>query len=338
MMIPGKEREFKTKWKSTLILANKMTSDRCIGIFGLSCELGDVESDPTNIAEFESLCATAKIAPNMAAMGCESYWKMSEGFDTYIVKSVRSTLEKIDLNPSDIDRIVFSASDNNLRWFKRDTVGEIIRQLELKNALPGVVSLQQCASSLVALDTAKRLVTDGAANNVLVVCFDFVEQDEERITSFALFGDAVVSFVVKESNLERYISGHGGNGQCVVGNYAIAVDRQGLIGKDDFTSRKSAAQNVYGQLFTDAEIGMDRIEYFISTNTYRPVATISASISGIERSKLYIETLPINAHCGICDWALNLNHFLENKECKIGQQLALQATAPGFFACTLIEL
>lgn len=308
-----------------------VNSDQHVYFSGLSCEFGDTQCSFKDIEHFESQCATAGLETDLTQMGCNTFWKMTQPLQQYIYQAVKATLSKCALAPEAIDRVIFATSDDNLRWFSRDTVGEVLTALGLSNCTPMVVSLQQCASSLTALDTGKSLLTQGQAKNVLVVNFDFAVDDSRRITSFALFGDAVISYLLSTDPISSLTVGHS----------VIGVDYAGFSGKDDFASRVAVSKKVYDNIFAHYGSLADDIERFFSTNTYRPVATMSASLSGIHRSKLDIDTLKDRAHCGICDWAINLENYLHQGEgyrvIEAGKKFAVQASAPGFFACTILE-
>jgi 3-oxoacyl-[acyl-carrier-protein] synthase III len=76
--------------------------------------------------------------------------------------------------------------------------------LGLANCVPTFISMQQCASSLAAVHYAYGLMAGaGEGKYVIVVAFDFVLQDADRIQSFALFGDAVTSCLLTKN----YVSG-----------------------------------------------------------------------------------------------------------------------------------
>lgn len=303
-----------------------MLSDKTTAIHGLVAELGDTRCRPEDIPDFAQLCQQAGLNPDLSMMGCEFYCKMAQPLEEYIKRSASRTLETARISADAIDTVIFSTSDVNLKSFGKTTASKLLLELGLSAACPIMLSLQQCASSLVALEYGRQLLISGCAQNILFIFYDFVEEDCQRITPFALFGDAVVSFVLNKEP----------SSGVLIGRHSLALDPRGLHGEDDFSTRNAAVLRAYSKLLPGDEL--NQVDYFLATNLYRPLATMGAAMSGVNRAKLYIETLPSAAHCGICDWAINLNHLLSRVESKQAKKLIVQASAPGFFACSTVDI
>lgn len=303
-----------------------MFFDKTTAIHGLVYELGDTRCRADAIQNFAELCQQAGLDPDLSMMGCEYYSKMSQPVDEYIKCSVSKTLQAARISADVIDTVIFSTSDVNLKSFGKSTASKLLLEMGLSIACPLVLSLQQCASSLLALEYGRQLLINGRAHNILFIFYDFVEEDCQRITPFALFGDAVVSLVLNKDS----------SSGILLGGHSLVLDTLGLRGEDNFSSRNDAVVRAYSQLFPSDEL--KHVDYFLATNLYRPVATMAAAMSGVSRAKLYIETLPSAAHCGICDWAINLHHLISMQGAKQAKKLVVQASAPGFFACSAVDI
>jgi 3-oxoacyl-[acyl-carrier-protein] synthase III len=190
-----------------------------------------------------------------------------------------------------------------------------------------MITLQQCASSLTALDYARNLFHDPRVSHVVVVAFDFVVDDDERIRPFALFSDAVTSCMVTRSDAPR----------ISLLSYGVGVDFAGFVGRDDFMSRKRVAVTTLESVLGRHGLVLGDVAACFSTNFYKPVALFNANICGIGRNQLCIDTLASRGHCGNCDWMINLMHRRAEGQLAPGKYLA-QAFAPGFFACALLDV
>ena len=245
----------------------------------------------------------------------------------YIKSCIRQTLGAAKLAPNEIDYLVVSTSDDKLPLIGTEFGAELLKSLELIQCVPVIISLQQCASSLAALHYATELFANPGVSNVVVVTFDFSLCDANRIQPFALFSDAVASCLVSR----------GPSAELYLRSYAVKTDFSGLCRRDDFRSRKRVAVGALDQALSICGATAKEIEKNFSTNFYRPIALFNSSITGIHPSRLYIETLPGYAHCGNCDWIINLIHCRQHQGLVPNKLYLAQAYAPGFSACVLLS-
>jgi len=298
-----------------------------VGVVGFAYELGDRERAPETIENFSQICADRGLSLSLTAMGCGTFFQMTKPVAGYVIRAARQTLQISGTPAAAVDAVVFATTDQNLRVLDDAFTREVSTELGLINATPTLVSFRQCASSLAALDYGAKLFLDERTQNVLVVAFDFVVDDAERIKPFALFGDAVTSCMLKREP---------GAGLTLL-SCGVNVDFAGLSGSDSFESRQQAASSTLATVLADGHATKADIEKVFSTNIYKPLAMFGADTCRIPRSRLYIETLRERAHCGNCDWMLNLIHYQERHGLSARKKYIVQAPAPGFFACALLE-
>jgi len=288
-------------------------------------QLGDVERKPQSIENYEAICAAQGLTLSLSAMGCGSFWQMTQPLEVYVARCIADTLAQSEVGPERVDGIVFSTMDQNLRYVDTSFTRRVLEDLGLSRCMPTIISLQQCVSSLAALDYACRLFQEPYVNHVIIVAFDFVVDEVDRIKSFALFGDAVTTCLVSRD----------GSGLSVL-SYASNVDFAGLLGRDTFESRQQMAVSTLGATLDRAGCGIDEIERVFSSNVYKPISLFNAHACGIPRDRVYIDTLRSMGHCGNCDWMLNLMHYRERGEIPAGKKYLAQSSAPAFFACAAL--
>ena len=291
----------------------------------LSCEFGEVERTLDSIADLERLRTERKIPLPLPAMGCGTFSQMLRSLPEAARACIQRSLDQSGVPAERVNHIIFATSDNHLLQIDPDFSRKILVDLRLDHAVPALISLQQCASSLTALDYARRLLEDETVENVLLVAFDLVASDEDRVQSFALFGDAIASCLISRS----------GPGLALDG-FCIGIDELGIRGSDSFESRKRVATAVLCAALSQADTDIELVRTCFSTNFYKPVALFNASICGIPAAKLAIPTLARRAHCGNCDWLINLAEHSQTQGLQAGGKYLAQAFAPGFNACAVM--
>jgi hypothetical protein len=169
---------------------------------------------------------------------------------------------------------------------------------------------------------------DEDVRNVVLVSLDFTPDDAERVRQFALFGDAVASCLISRT----------GEGPLRLAASALGVDPEGLAGHDSFMSRQRVAQASLAKVFARGGEGLDRVTKVFPTNLYRPLTVFNAMAAGVPGDRLHF-TEPMRAygHCGNSDWMINLVDYADRAGLRPGELYLAQSSAPGFFACGLLE-
>lgn len=296
---------------------------------GFACQFGDRERTPDSIEGIQEICQAQGVGLSLTAMGCKTFWQMTRPIESYVVRCVQDTIAASGVAPADVDHVVFSTMDKHLRHLGQDFARDVLAETGLVHCMPVLLSMQQCAGSLAAVDHARRLLEGGGARRVIVVAFDFVPDDAQRVQPFALFGDAVASFMMTRAD----DAAPGGLGLLA---YAADVDFAGLIGKDNFATRKQLVVATMRRALDESGVRLEAVDRCFTTNFFKPVALFNAGVCGVHRTQLAIDTLSTRAHCGNCDWILNLVHHQQQHGFKPDTPYLAQAFAPGFFACALL--
>jgi 3-oxoacyl-[acyl-carrier-protein] synthase III len=289
---------------------------------------GDVSGDADSIANFDELWSIAAPGTDFSVMGCNRYRKMSGSIEQYVIDCAQQTLIKHGGCPDRVDHLVFSMMDATLGLLGPNFVVEVLDSLGMVDCVPSVLSFQQCCSSVSALAYGCQMLQDDSVENVLVVALDFRGDDEERVRSFALFGDAVTSCMISRDP-ER--------GMQLLSS-CIGIDREGLLGRSSFHSRQKVAQETYGNALRQAGVQIEDVVRVFSTNLFAPLTQFNAAAAGIEESKLHFnEILTEFGHCGNCDWIMNLVDYQRSIGMNAGEVFVVFATAPGFVACAVLS-
>lgn len=295
-----------------------------VGAF--ACEYGDCERSFETVENYDAIRVERKISLGLSALGCGTFTQITGRLEDAVKTCVKRTLDLATVDPATVSHILFATSDNHLFHVHDNFAREILVDLALDRAIPAILSLQQCVSSLTALDYAHRLFADTDVEHVIVVGFDLVSKEADRIQSFALFGDAVSSCLVSR----------GIKGGFALEAYRLGIDRDGLQGHDSFETRKQVANTALSAALAQAGTTVGALHACFSTNFFKPIALFNASICGVPSSKLAISTLSRRAHCGNCDWMMNLVDYQQNSGLVQGGKYLANAFAPGFYACAVL--
>jgi 3-oxoacyl-[acyl-carrier-protein] synthase-3 len=298
-----------------------------VSVGSFACVPGDVQHEASSIQDFEERWRSLGAGTDFGAMGCRSFAKMSGPVEDYVASCVRRTVEQHGIAPEAVDHIVFSTMDGTLRLLRRDFVARTLDAAGLVRCLPILLSHQQCCSSLAALIYAQRLFADPAVENVVVVAFDFIVPEDDRIMPFALFGDAVTACMVTRRPRKGFR----------LAAFSVGIDHAGLTGRDSLASRQEVATDVLGNVYRAAGLSAGDVVRVFPTNLFKPLALFSAAAAGLETDKLHFsDTLERYGHCGNADWMMNLADYEESVGCRDGEAYLALASAPGFFACSLL--
>ncbi|MEO3787446.1 hypothetical protein ABGB12_29315 [Actinocorallia sp. B10E7] len=297
-----------------------------IGSF--ACAFGDLEREPKDIPGFDELWRAQSPDTDFASMGAGTFRTMTRPVGEYVADCVKRVLDDAGVPASEVDRIVFATSDATLARLGRDFAVEVMLGLGLTSAVPAVLSFLQCCSSLEALRYGRQAFDDEDVRHVLVVALDFTPDDAQRVRQFALFSDAVAGCLISRT----------AGGPLRLLSTAAAVDPEGLAGHDSFVSRQRVARTALAKALAKGGAGLDRVAKVFPTNLYEPLTAFNAMAAGLPRPLLHF-TGPMRAyaHCGNCDWIINLADHADGQGLRPGELYLATASAPGFFACGLLE-
>jgi len=297
-----------------------------VGIGSFACEVGDVEVEAQDLPGFEETWAAESPGADFAKMGCGTFRRLTGPIEEAIAASTARTLAAAGVGGDSVDHAIFATTDAGLGRLAPTLAVGALDAAGLGRAVPAMVSFQQCCSSLTALRQAWDLFADPRVDTVLLVAFDRWPDDRERIRSFALFGDAVTTCLLRR----------GGDGFGLAAS-AVGVDPEGLHSRDTFQSRQQVARSTLATVLDAAGRTTDDVVKVFPTNLFAPLAIFNASAARLHRSKLHFaSTLATYAHCGNCDWMLNLADHGRVEGFVPGGAYLAQGSAPGFSASALL--
>jgi len=301
--------------------------DDCIRIGSFAFVPGDDDAEAGMIPGFDELWHTVGAGMAFDSMGFERFTKMSRPVEDYVVECVRATLRRSGVEASAVDHIVFSTGDCTFRHLRDDFVAYVLDALGAVNCVPLVLSYRQCCSSQAALAYGRQLFDDPAVQHVVVAAFDFNADDEDRVRPFAIFGDAAAACII----------GRGAAAGLRLASAAAGVDHDGLMGRDTVASRQRVAARALHDVYRDGGIAAGEVTRVFPSNLFKPLAQFNAAAVGIDARRLHFDaTRQRYGHCGNTDWMINLVDYEQTVGFNDGEAYLALASAPGFFACSLL--
>lgn len=293
-------------------------------------DFGELELKPDQIPGFERRWEELSGGASFSLMGCERFRKMDAPVEDHIVRCVGRTLADAGVDPADVDHLVVSTKELCLPAVHGGFMPSVLERAGLTRCTPLLLSLQRCSVGLTALGYARRLFEGPDVQNVVVVAFDVTARDEDRVRSFAIFGDAVTSCL-----LRRPAAAAGGDGPVGLRllSSALSVDYEGLFGRDTFATRQEVASRALAEVVAGSGEPLEAATAVLPTNLFKPLTMFSAAAAGLNAAKLqFADGLASYGHCGDCDWMINLVHYDETVGMRAGDTYVVLASAPGFFA------
>jgi 3-oxoacyl-[acyl-carrier-protein] synthase III len=292
-----------------------------------ACAVGDLARRPQDIPGFDELWRAVSPGTDFGAMGCDTYRRMSAPLLTYLLDSLRASLQDAGVAADRLDHLVLATSDSTLAALPGDLAPRTLEALGARRCVPHLVSFQRCCSSITALRLARSLFADPEVGLVALVGLDLTVEDRDRVTAYAVFGDAVAScLLTRGPGPLRYVSS------------AVRVDEAGLLGRDTFMSRKQVADACLAAVLAAGGHRTQDVTTVFTANLHKPLALFNAAAAGLRAEQLHFTgTLSSYGHCGNADWMLNLIHYRQERGLEAGDVCLAQSLAQGFHACALLH-
>lgn len=159
--------------------------------------LGERELDHRKIEGLDARAAELSMVPNARLWGWGSVWRTERDLAELAIESGAGTLRAAGAEASSVDALVLCSTrfPGGPRTHG-EFVERILTGLGLDRAAFLGVTLNRCTNLLVAIDVARALVLAGRHRRVLVITTDRIEDEADRMESFALFSDGAASCLV----------------------------------------------------------------------------------------------------------------------------------------------
>jgi 3-oxoacyl-[acyl-carrier-protein] synthase-3 len=277
--------------------------------------------------DFSQLIAANKLPDLPAVFGWGVYHKTALDAHALGLASARKTLEMSDVEPSEIDFVMFCSS--RIPGTEVDHIGmnvELIRQLGLTRAFPIGVTLSNCASFISAIVLASDLVMRDPSKKVLVITSDKLYDERLRMHSFALLSDSAASCIVRNTGRQGYrLLGH----QFKVSKAPVTNNR----GQDDL----ELENEFLAALLAATGLSVLNLRKVFGSHFFKPITSLRARRQGFGKDQLHLSCVPRFGHCFAADAFISLLDFDQSGPFDADDRFLLTADGPNVKAGLLVQ-
>ncbi|PYC71899.1 3-oxoacyl-ACP synthase [Streptomyces tateyamensis] len=262
--------------------------------------LGEEELDHTEVECLAERAAELRMVPKAALWGWGSVRRTGRGLADLAIETGAATLRAAGTDPGSVDALLLCSTrfPGGPRTHGR-FVERILTGLGLDRAAFLGITLNRCTNLLVALDTAHALVTAGRYRRILVVTTDRVEDEKERMESFALFSDGAAScLVTADADAESGAAGYR------IRSTASAQEAAAL----DWSHEISAdlAKEANARLLAPHGLAVAELDGLLHANLFLPLVVMKERQAGFTAEQLYTANITRLGHCFAADPLVNL--------------------------------
>ncbi|MER6299986.1 3-oxoacyl-ACP synthase [Kitasatospora sp. NPDC001539] len=296
--------------------------------------LGEEELDHTEVECLAERAAELKMVPRAALWGWGSVRRTGRGLAELAIDSGTATLRAAGVDPAEVDALILCSTrfPGGPRTHGR-FVERILTGTGLERAAFLGITLNRCTNLLVALDTAHALVAAGRHRRILVVTTDRIEDEKERMESFALFSDGAASCLVSAGDTAGAGSGTGAHYR--IRSTAAAQEAAAL----DWSHEISAdlAREANERLLAPLGLAPDQVDGLLHANLFLPLVTMKERQAGFTARQLYTANITRFGHCFAADPLINL----ADQECagllRDGGHYLAAVSVPGSRVAVLLQ-
>lgn len=296
-------------------------------IESLAYTLGESEHAYGEVTNFQEFLKTNGYPDRPELFGWGKYRKTAGDIFDLGIDSAKKTLSRSGISPADIDFLFFCSTclpGDEIEHIKFNV--KLLKELQLRNAFPIGITLNNCASFLSAIVSAVNMVKAGSYKNILIVTADKVYDENIRFNNFALLSDAAASCVVTSRNVAGY--------ELVADKFRSSEDPIGTNrGKDD----SPLYARVFREIIDQAGTQVGQVKKVFCSNIFRSVTQLKELKLGFAKSQLFLDNVPRYGHCFSADTFINLVDYGARGEIADGDLFMVSVDAPNLRASIVLR-
>lgn len=282
---------------------------------------GEQKKNYTEINFWEKILTDYGLPADEKFLCLGDFYETKENISYLLINAARSVLNKSNIKPNKIQKVVFCTSEFNLsKSESAHLIQEVIEKCSLENAEIVGSTLGGCTEFITNIIRAQKYISSGIYDNILVLTADKVNEFDIRLEKYALFSDSAAGCILSssvESNTEL-------------------ID--GFLFQKTFNFRhkeniESTFYKEHFELLCSKLDGTVMNKYFCS-NLYPFLFKYKETKSGILKEQLFLENIKIMGHCFGADPMINYFDFINKNS--LGGVYGLTSDAPPFLKSTLI--
>jgi 3-oxoacyl-[acyl-carrier-protein] synthase III len=292
--------------------------------------------DKKPIAELDTLAANASARKFLANQGMRDYSKIASPLYGVLVDTTRRTLDSAGIKGSEVDAVIYFSTMFDL-YSEHSDLANLSHKLELTNAVPYGVFINQCTNFTQAIQIAGNLIRAEGMGKILLIGgdkHDGSKSDRVMPNNTSVYSDVAVSFLIEgEDNGGFLIRGMKHKYVPEMAKIAIGSDITAFIQR-----YSEGMSGVCGELYAETGVNPEDIHHLVAANYNLSVLKNIAYLARIPDKKLFKENIADMAHCFSADHLISLKTMADKGLLEKGQLLNLVAVG-GFwiFSATLLQ-
>lgn len=299
-----------------------------VGLLAPSYVVGEIEGDVDTLSNKVDVLNEFAMPDVKELWGWDTYRKSDRSAVALACDSVRATLDKAGLQPTQVDALVLCCNGGFNYHAQNRFLGELTTTLGLGYTFVSWVGGAGCASLFSAAKLANALVESGTSRTVLVVTVDKIERDVERFQRYGVLSDGSCSFVVLRSDQADY---------SIRAVKVMSCPSSLQNGGANFQEKCQLIYSVFDELKREGLAELAKTTAFFGSNIFIPIQEIELSVMPVDGLLAYQGNTARYGHCYAADPIINLVDFYSQPENAGVSTSMLASTAHGHFGLIMLQ-
>jgi len=288
--------------------------------------LGEIASHHTEIPGLAERAAGLGVPYAPEIWGWGHIHRSRRSLEELAIEAGKATLRAAGVDAAGVDALVLCCTGFPGGW---DSHGDFVRTVSEGLGTGETdflgVTLDRCTNLLAGVRVAEAFVASGMHRRVLVVTFDKVADEADRLDRFALFSDGAAGVLVSDAD-----------GEYEIVASAAAHEMTELDWSNQISPELS--RRVNAQLMKRASMAIDQVDLVMHTNVFEAVIVMKELQAGFTAAQLYTDNIARVGHCFAADPIINLADLAEAGRLRGGGHYLLAASVPGVRYGVLLRL
>lgn len=290
--------------------------------------LGETRNDYFEAPCFRDTICKARMPNDRVMFGWGNYYSTNRSVVSLGIAAASQVLSKSGMNRGDVSLVIFCSSNfgDLIDNLAQEHYESVLSQLCLTNAHVIGLTLNNCTSLLSAVSVAHGLLVSGAHESILVISADRLSNEASRFSSYCVFSDSAVSFMMSLNANHGYkLIG------CVFGSDNKLVANPSLFGDIELITKTGM------KMLEAAHLRAVDIDMAFPSNLFLPITRIKEVGYGVPVDRIYMDNTPLIGHCFAADPFIGLVEYDRAFRASGGAKFALTSNSVGLRACALVE-
>jgi 3-oxoacyl-[acyl-carrier-protein] synthase III len=307
----------------------KTNGSHPVRISGLTYILGEGEGRYSDLPETASVIESHNMTGGAKSWGFGTYRKTHDSYFEFITKAGQKALAASGHKPEEVDAVYLCSATFQFDFETMNlSIGQLMRDLNIVNAVPSVVSGTGCVALVLGMIMARRAIMAGEAKTILLLATDIVKDGYVRFYQYATISDAASALVMSST----------GNGQLEVISSSLNSSASLMLKDDQYVAgQKALYGDAAAELFDETGIKVDEVKKVLASNLHLPIQRIFAVASGFQSNQVFTENVDKLGHCYGSDPIINFLDYANQNKPKSGDVFVLQSSAMGHVGNLLVR-